>query len=283
VAERHGLTLPLRRGAGTFSAHLAWTREAAVRTRGLERVSTVVFDCDSTLCAIEGIDELGASMRAEVEALTEAAMRGDVPLEAVYGRRLELIRPDLQSLEALARQYVETLVPDARAVVRALHAEAIEVRVMSGGLLPAVVAVADALGIPRERIAAVDIHFDEAGEYAGYDTGSPLARSGGKRDVLRWWRAGMDGPVMLVGDGATDLEVRDDVDVFVAYAGVVERAAVVAGADVVIRSRSLAPVLPLALGGESPRAGNAELFAYGAHLLEEPYRSLLSHSNTKAE
>ena len=58
---------------------------------------TLVFDCDSTLSELEGVDELCAIVgveRAEVEALTHRAMAGELPLEEVYGARLELLRPD---------------------------------------------------------------------------------------------------------------------------------------------------------------------------------------------
>jgi phosphoserine phosphatase len=248
--------------------------------RRLKRVAAVVFDCDSTLSAIEGIDELASSQRAEVEALTESAMRGDLPLEAVYGRRLELIRPSRARIEELARRYVEQIVPDAAGVVDALAFEGIEVRIMSGGLCPAVHAVADALRIPHERVAAVDVHFHEDGTYAGYDTRSPLARSGGKHEVMRLWRSQLGGPVMMVGDGATDLEAARVSDLFVAYAGVAARPAIMAAADVVIRSASLAPVLPLALGGEPPRSqGARELFGRGIDLLEPEYRAFFSYSN----
>jgi phosphoserine phosphatase len=202
--------------------------------------------------------------------MTDAAMRGELPLEAVYGRRLELIRPNRTALEALAGQYVRTLVPHARDVVRALHDEGIAVCIMSGGLRPAVLAAAQAVGIAAERVAAVDIHFDADGAYAGYDAGSPLTRSGGKVDVIRTWREEVPGEIMMVGDGITDLEVRDDVDLFVAYAGVVEREAVVAAADAVIRSASLAPVLPLALGRTRPAPAARGLYDLGVHLLENP-------------
>jgi phosphoserine phosphatase len=247
--------------------------------RRLSRVAGVVFDCDSTLSAIEGIDELAAAQRVEVEALTNAAMRGEVPLEAVYGRRLDLVRPSRERVAALARQYVALMVPDAIEVVAALGYEGIDVRIMSGGLLPAVQAVAEALRLPPASVAAVDVHFSEDGAYAGYDARSPLARSGGKHEVMQHWRREIGGPVMMVGDGVTDLEARQVADVFVAYAGVVERAAVVAAADVVIRSQSLAPVLPLALGGEAPRSQAARaLFSKGLDLLEQEYRAILSHS-----
>jgi len=216
------------------------------------RFNTVVFDCDSTLSTIEGIDELAAGHREEIARLTDAAMRGEVALEAVYGRRLALVRPGRDQLTALGRRYVETLVPDAAETLRALAAEGVEVRVLSGGLLPAVLAVARACGVPDHRVAAVDVRFDATGAYAGFDEGSPLARSGGKLAVLRAWGADMPRPAMLVGDGATDLEGRPAVDCFVAYAGVVARDAVVQGADAVVRTPSLAPVLALALGDDAP-------------------------------
>lgn len=209
--------------------------------------ASVVFDCDSTLAAIEGIDELaGEEHRAAIAALTEEAMQGAVPLEEVYGRRLELIRPVRERVEALGRAYVEALVPDARETVAALLWLGKAVRVVSGGLRPPVEAVARALGIAAEDVAAVGIAFDGAGEYAGFEAGSPLARSGGKAGVIAAW--GLPRPALLVGDGATDLEARPAVDAFAAYMGVVFRPAVAEGADVVLRHLSLAPVLSLAAG-----------------------------------
>ena len=55
----------------------------------------ICFDCDSTLSKIEGIDELGRAVNKfdEMVKLTNAAMNGELPLEAVYGKRLDLIKP----------------------------------------------------------------------------------------------------------------------------------------------------------------------------------------------
>jgi phosphoserine phosphatase len=211
----------------------------------------VIFDCDSTLCAIEGIETISRG-NEEVERLTTAAMNGEVSLEAVYGLRLEQVRPGAAALERLGHQYIEALVPVAREVVRALHREAIRVRIMSGGLWPAVIAVGRELGLADEDIAAVRVDFDETGNYAGFDAASALARSGGKLELVRAWRAILPAPIMLVGDGATDAEAVPELDVFVAYCGIAERPSVVAVADHVIVGASLAPVLPIALGGRSP-------------------------------
>ena len=214
------------------------------------RFGTVIFDCDSTLSTIEGIEELAREHRVEVEALTEAAMRGEVPLEEVYGRRLSLVSPTRQQVTDLGRRYIETLVPDARPTVETLRTEGVHVRVISGGLKPAVTMLAGALGIDAGEVEAVDVYFDGDGAYAGFDASSPLAASGGKRVVIERWAEQLPRPIMLVGDGATDQEAQDVVDTFVAFAGVTVRPAVVAAADVVIRERSLAGIIPLALGRE---------------------------------
>ena len=211
----------------------------------MPKFRTVLFDCDSTLSAIEGIDELAVQCRDDVERLTDAAMRGRIPLEEVYGRRLRLVQPTRAALDALGRLYVSRLVPDAADTIAALHAAGVDVRIISGGLRPAVLAVAHAVGVDPARVAAVDIVFAGDGSYAGFDESSPLARSGGKRAAIEQWN--LERPAMMVGDGTTDLEARPVVDLFVAFAGVVERPSVVQAADVVVRANSLAPVLPLAL------------------------------------
>jgi phosphoserine phosphatase len=206
--------------------------------------ASVVFDCDSTLVAVEGIDELSGPFRADISALTDAAMDGSVPLEEVYGRRLAIIRPTRAQVDEVGRTYVRTLVPHARETVAALRWLGKTVRIVSGGLLPAVLAVARELGLEDADASAVAIHFDDDGAYAGFDAASPLARSNGKAQVIGAW--GLPRPALLVGDGATDREARPAVDAFAAYAGIVERPAAVDGADFVLREPSLAAVLALA-------------------------------------
>ena len=213
--------------------------------------ATVIFDCDSTLTRIEGIDELAGEHSAEVRRLTDEAMKGTIALEEVYGLRLQIIRPTRERVAALGREYVDALVPDARETVAALRFLGKKVRVISGGLLPAVAAVAAELGLGEDDVAAVGIRFDEAGAYAGFDEASPLARSGGKADVLRGWA--LPRPALMVGDGATDLEARPAVDAFAAYMGIAFREKVAAGAEFVLRDASLAPVVAL-VADEADRA-----------------------------
>jgi phosphoserine phosphatase len=235
---------------------------------GRPRFGTVVFDCDATLSAITGIEELSREQRSEVERLTDSAMGGQLPLEQIYARRLALARPNRARVEDLGRLYVERLVPDAREVVAALSENQVDVRIVSSGVRPAVLALARELDVADDHVAAVDIQFDAAGEYDGFDPRSPLVASGGKLLVLERWGRELKRPVMMVGDGMTDLETRPMVDLFVAFAGVSARPAVMAGADVVIKDFSLAPVLSLALDRPPEHEPARSLYERGLSMLE---------------
>ncbi len=207
---------------------------------------TLVFDCDSTLSAIEGIDELAGPHREAIARLTERAMAGELALEAVYGERLARIAPSRDGVAALGRQYVETALPHARELVAALQALDKRVCIVSGGIRQAVLEIARALNVPDEDVFAVDVFHDRAGAYAGFDEDSPLARSGGKLGVLRAIaRDDRKGGTALVGDGVTDLEAAPAVRRFVAFGGVVERPEVFARAVITCRRADLAALLPL--------------------------------------
>lgn len=210
---------------------------------------SVVFDCDSTLSAIEGIEELSGPHREAIARLTRAAMNGDVPLEQVYGRRLEVIRPGRDDVQRLAERYWEARIPGVETVLRRLREAGTVVRLLSGGIRQAVAPFAARLGLADDEVAAVELRFDAAGRYAGFDETSPLARAGGKRRVIEAWGAALPRPILLVGDGATDLEARPAVDQFVAFAGVLRNDAVLDRADRVIHERSLDSIPALVRAG----------------------------------
>lgn len=205
----------------------------------------LVFDCDSTLAAIEGIDELAGPHREAIAQLTARAMAGELALEAVYGERLARIAPSRDAIAALGRRYIESALPHARELVAALRALEKRVCIVSGGIRQAVLVFARELGVPDEDVFAVDVFHDRAGAYVGFDEDSPLARSGGKIDVLRAIaRDDRRGGVALVGDGATDVEAAVAVRRFVAFGGVVERPEVFARAVITCRHADLAALLP---------------------------------------
>ena len=202
------------------------------------RFNSVVLDVDSTLSGIEGIDWLaslrGAELKAWSAALTERAMEGKLPIEAVYSERMRAIKPDLAEIEQLGRVYVERMAPRARETLTELRARGIELVMVSGGLREAILPLARELGVGEQRVHAVSVFFDEEGNYAGFDERSPLTRQDGKRSTVR--DMGLRGPILAVGDGMTDCEIRQVVEGFAAFTGFMRREPVVQRADFVIEN-----------------------------------------------
>lgn len=205
----------------------------------------VLLDCDSTLSAIEGIDELarlrGAETFAAVEQMTRDAMEGGIAMEAIFSRRLELIRPTHSELLSIGAMYISAVEPTALRTVSELKAAGWEVVIVSGGFTQAIVPLADFLGIAR--VEAVSLQFDSSGRYCGFEEAtSPTACSKGKNQVARRLRSelGVNRSVM-VGDGASDLEVKGDVDWVIGFGGYAVRERVKSGADAFIMQLSELP------------------------------------------
>lgn len=202
------------------------------------RFASVVLDADSTLSGIEGIDWLaerrGNDVARTIAEQTDAAMRGTLPLERVYSERLAVVQPSTADVDALADAYVAAVAPGAAAAIRELIAAGVRVVIVSGGVKQALLPLARHVGVAELDVHAVDLLFDAAGAYAGFDATSPLTTSAGKRDVVH--AAGLPSPILAVGDGRTDVEMKPVVERFMAYTGFVRRAAVVELADGVLQS-----------------------------------------------
>src|SRR5215213_14577 len=113
------------------------------------RYRFVFFDVDSTLVTIEGIDVL-ANGNPEIVRLTEAAMNGEVPLDQVYGKRLEIIRPTLADVAALGQRYVASMVDGAAEAIAELRTAGTDVHLVTAGIAQAIAPLAEHLGIaPR--------------------------------------------------------------------------------------------------------------------------------------
>ena len=148
------------------------------------------IDCDSTLSSIEGIDELararGGDVFQRVVDLTNAAMNGEVPIHEVFPRRMEMIRPDRELCESVARLYMETVVPGVPEVIRQIKAAGWTPVILSGGFAPLIMPLAAMLGI--DHIEAVPIHFHEDDSYRDYDRGYPTTRNLCKNEIIREWK-----------------------------------------------------------------------------------------------
>ena len=203
----------------------------------------VCFDCDSTLSKIEGIDELArrVGLGEELAKLTDAAMNGNVALEDIYGKRLDLIKPNRDALNWLAELYIAELVDGVAEVFAELAKHNKTIHIISGGLLPAILPLAKILNVPVENVHAVDVYFAENGDYLGYEIDSPLAKNGGKAAIIKSLNSTN---LVMIGDGKTDLEAQQGGAKVIGFGGVVNRKLVREQADFFVTDKNLTAVLP---------------------------------------
>lgn len=206
---------------------------------------TICFDCDSTLSKIEGIDELGRQVdkSAEITALTHAAMNGEISLEQVYGERLALIKPNQSQLDWLADLYIAEMVEGVEVVFSTLLAQHKQVYIISGGIRQAILPLAKKLGIEEDHVHAVSVLLHKDGSYKGFDQQSVLTKTEGKAIICQQIKQ-HNMPMVMVGDGKTDLEAKQSGATVIGFGGVVTREIVLEQADSFVKETSLLAILP---------------------------------------
>ncbi|PWZ29844.1 Phosphoserine phosphatase, chloroplastic [Zea mays] len=212
-------------------------KDRAIET--LRNADAVCFDVDSTVILDEGIDELADFCGAgkAVAEWTAKAMTGTVPFEEALAARLSLIKPSLSQVEECLEKRPPRISPGMADLVNKLKSNNIDVFLVSGGFRQMIKPVAFELGIPPENITANQLLFGTLGEYAGFDPTEPTSRSGGKAKAVQQIKQDHGyKTVVMIGDGATDLEARQPggADLFICYAGVQMREPVAAQADWVV-------------------------------------------------
>jgi phosphoserine phosphatase len=181
--------------------------DIAVQAAGLHRRAKhlIVLDADSTLLQGEVIDLMAAQhgCGAEVAAITEAAMAGDLDFEAALRQRVRLLAGfDEVALDRVRRDLV--LTPGARTLVRTLKRLGYELAVVSGGFTQVIAGVVAELGIDY---LAANVLVMEDGVVTG-ELESHIIDRDGKADALVRFAEAAGVPLaqtIAVGDGANDL------------------------------------------------------------------------------
>ena len=209
------------------------TADSDPRSTHAPTFASLALDVEFTVTEVEGINWLahrrGPALSREIADLTERAMRGEIPIERIYAERLARIRPCESEVAELAEAYRQRMAPGAIEVLDELRAAGVRLALISGGIRQAILPLASSLGFTPAEVFAVRVAFDASGAYAGFDDRSPLASSTGKATVLQ--RLYYPRPLLAVGDGATDVAMRETADAFAAFTGFARRVEVVRAAD----------------------------------------------------
>lgn len=188
------------------------------RGRSLKDFGLLVMDMDSTLIAIECIDEIAdmQGLKPQVAAITEAAMRGELDFAESLRRRVAL----LEGLDegALQQVYDERLQlnPGAEIMLAKLKEHGIKTLLVSGGFVFFTERIKVRLGLDFTHANTLEI-------IDGKLTGRVLGKvfdAQGKADWLVKIREELElrpEQVIAMGDGANDLKMMARAGISIAY------------------------------------------------------------------
>jgi len=178
-----------------------------------------VFDMDSTLITIECVDEIAdfAGRKAEVAAITEAAMRGEIAdYDESLRRRVALLAGlPSQTLEQVWTERVR-LSPGAETLIDGLKSAGLRTLVVSGGFTFFTERLKSRLGLDWARSNVLEIADDRlTGRLIG-----PIVNAQVKRRIVEQVCTQMrisPSQAIVVGDGANDLQMMSIAGLSVAF------------------------------------------------------------------
>lgn len=209
---------------------------------------TYVIDFDSTLVSVESLDELVRISTAstpgvdalleEFAEITSQAMDGSLPFSEALRQRMALLEADYEDVEQLIEELKDMITDSAREHKEWFEEHADSIYVVSGGFEDYIVPVMEELGISRSHIFANRFVYDENHRIIAHDSTLYLSKAQGKPTQVKALE--LTGPVIMIGDGMTDYEVRSngEADEFWAFTQHVVRSSVVERADRVLTSFS---------------------------------------------
>lgn len=207
-----------------------------------------IFDFDSTFVGVESLDLLAEivfaddTARAEKVAalvtITAQGMDGVIDYRESLQRRMEVLRPTRAHLNELVVRLRSHVTRSFASNTAFFTTRASHIYIISGGFHEYIDPILADFGLPSNHIFANTLQFAADGAYVSYDHTNPLAAgSEGKVEVVKSLKLPPSHTV-IVGDGMTDYRVREAklTHKFYAYAEHVARPAVLAHADLVVRS-----------------------------------------------
>ena len=177
----------------------------------------LVMDVDSTLIMEEGIDLLGeeAGVGAQVAAITERAMRGELGFEVALRERVALLKGLPEEICARIAERIHFM-PGAEDLVKELHKRGYKVGLVSGGFHETVDRLAEQLGIDYVKANRLEV---QQGFLTGQVLGEIVTKDT-KLAMLKAWAAENQlelNQTIAMGDGANDLPMIQAAGIGIAF------------------------------------------------------------------
>lgn len=182
------------------------------------RKRLLISDMDSTIIQQECLDELAdfAGLKAEISAITERAMAGELNFEDALRERVGMLEGlDLSALERCYKERI-TLMPGAKALVETMKADGARCVLVSGGFTFFTSRIAKAAGFHADRGNTL---LDDGQALTG-KVGEPILGREAKLTALtsEAEKLGISlSETIAMGDGANDLAMIEAAGLGVAF------------------------------------------------------------------
>jgi len=179
----------------------------------------IAMDMDSTLITIECLDEIAdfVGKKAEVAAITEAAMRGEIAdWKESFRRRVALLAGlDVSAMEQVYNERLK-LTPGAEVLISKAKAAGIKLMLVSGGFTFFTDRLKERLGLDYAYSNTVEIINDK---FTGQVLGALVDGEGKAQHVSRVMaELGITkDQAVAIGDGANDLRMMQEVGTGIAF------------------------------------------------------------------
>jgi phosphoserine phosphatase len=182
--------------------------DIVVQKTAYRRKKLFVADMDSTMIDQECIDELAdyAGLKAHVAAITERAMRGELPFEPALRERVALLKDLPLSVIGDTIEKKITLAAGGKELIATLRANGVYTCLVSGGFTLFTNVIADKLGFDENRANELLV---ESGKLSG-KVREPILGRAAKLATLQELTKKLGirpEETIAIGDGANDLDM----------------------------------------------------------------------------
>lgn len=200
-----------------------------------------VIDFDSTFTQVEALDVLGEislandpdkeKNLAEVEALTDKGMKGEMSFRESLVERLRLLKANKNDLPALVENLSERVSSSFVRNREFFNDHHENIYIVSNGFKEFIVPIVEPYGVKPKNVFANTFEYDEEGNIVSFDHDNVLSSNNGKVEQLK--KLNLKGDVYVIGDGYTDYEIKAAglANKFYAFTENIERANILEKAD----------------------------------------------------
>lgn len=204
-----------------------------------------VIDFDSTFVSVEGLDLLAEislkenpqkdSILQKIKDITKEGMIGRIGFRESLEKRLKLMDFGKKEIGETVKILKKKISPSVFRNKKFFKQNKDFVYMVSGGFEELILPVVEEFGIKSEHILANRFLLDKKGKITGFDLDRLTSEAQGKASAVG--SLNLDGEVIAVGDGFTDLEIKrlGKAQKFVAFVENIYRESIAKEADFVAR------------------------------------------------